>query len=806
MESLWRDVRYGARMLGRSPAFTAVAVLTLALGIGANTAIFSVIHAVLLRSLPYEDADRLVFLTEWSEQVPQMSFSIANLKDVQDQNTVFESLAGYNGQNLILGGENGEAERVNGRQVTSGLFATLGKKPIVGRPFTAEEDKPGAEGVVLLGEGFWDRRFGRDPGVVGRRLVLSDEPFIVIGVMPGSLHGSWKAADVFTPLLRLEDRLGGEENRGNHPGIYVTARLKAGVSEEAARSEVKSIAARLAEQHPKTNARQSMTLETLHEAFVGDLRPALMLLAGAVTFVLLIACANVANLLLARAASRAREIAVRGAMGAQRARLLRQLLTESLLLSLLGAVVGVVFAYAGVRGLVASLPANVPRADEIRVDGWVLAFTAGLAMVTGLIFGLAPAWKVSRQGVQDALREGGRGTPGPGHHRVRNTLVVAQVSLALVLLVGAGLMLRSFARVLAADAGFRAEGVLTASIPLPPGRFPEAASRAAFVRRVVEEVEAVPGVEAASAALPLLGGWQSSFRLEGRPEPPPGQLPSADITRVTPDYFRAMGVRLREGRVFTDRDTADAPPVAIVDETFARAHCPGEGALGRRLRFGALDNKDAKWLEIVGVVGHVKNYGVDEDSRVEVYLPYDQSPVSGVTLVVRASADPASLSGPLRAAVKAADPELPLYAVRTLPEIVSDRTAQRRLAATLITVFAVVALVLAGVGIYGVMSYAVAQRTQEIGIRMALGAERREILRMVLRHGALMAVSGVALGLVAASVLARLITSLLFQTSAADPPTFSVVPVVLIAVALLACWIPARRATRVDPLVALRYP
>jgi putative ABC transport system permease protein len=806
METWWRDVRYGARMLAHSPGFTSVAVLTLALGIGANTAIFSVINAVLLRSLPYDEASRLVFLSEWSEQVPQMSFSIANLEDVRDENSVFESLAGYNGQNFVLTGEQGEAERLNGRQVTSGLFATLRKEPLVGRAFTAAEDKPGSEGVVLLGEGFWERRFGRDPGVVGRRLVLSGEPFTVIGVMPGSLHGSWKTADVFTPLLRLEDRLGGESNRGNHPGIYVVARLRPGVSEDAARSEVRTIAARLAERHPGTNARQSMTLESLHDAFVGDLRPALMLLLGAVAFVLLIACANVANLLLARAASRAREIAVRGAMGAQRGRLLRQLLTESLLLSVLGGLLGVVFAYGGVRGLVASLPANVPRADEIGLDAWVLAFTALLSVLTGLVFGLAPAWKVSRQDVQDVLREGGRGTAGPAHHRVRNTLVVAQVSLALVLLVGAGLMLRSFARVLAADAGFRAAGVLTASVPLPQTRFADEARRIAFVRQLVDGLKGAPGVEAASAALPLLGGWQSSFRLEGRPEPPPGQLPSADITRVTPDYFRAMGVRVREGRVFTDHDTAEVAPVAVVDETFARAHYAGESALGKRLRFGALDDKDAKWLEIVGVVGHVKNYGVDEDSRVEVYLPYYQSPVSSVTLVVRAAGDPAGLGGVLREVVRAADPDLPLYAVRTLPEIVSDRTAQRRLASTLIAVFAAVALALAAVGIYGVMSYAVAQRTQEIGIRMALGAERREILRMVLRHGTLLAVTGVALGLVAALALARLITSLLFQTSAADPPTFSVVPVVLIAVAVLACWVPARRATRVDPLVALRSP
>jgi putative ABC transport system permease protein len=628
-----------------------------------------------------------------------------------------------------------------------------------------------------------------------------------VGIMPKTLHGSWRTVDVYTPLIRLEDTIGGEKNRGNHPGIYVVARLKPGVSVSRARTEVKGIAARLAEQHPNANARQSMTLESLHQAYVGDLRPALMLLLGAVAFVLLIACGNVANLLLARAAGRQKEIAVRRALGAPRGRLLRQLLTESVLLAGLGAVVGVVLAYWGVRGLVASLPANVPRADEIRVDAVVLAFTGALAVLTGLLFGIAPAWKVSGGGVQGALREEGRGTVGPAHHRLRNTLVVTEIALALVLLVGAGLLVRSFVRVLDADAGFRAGGVLTASIPLPQARFPDDAKRAAFIRQVVERAKAVPGVQAASVALPLLGGWQSAFTLEGRPEPPAGQLPSADVTRVTPDYFRAMGERVLEGRVFTEHDTAEAPPVAVVDETFVRTHYPGERALGKRLRFGSSRNPDdkAKWLEIVGVVGHVKNYGVDQDSRVEVYLPYDQSPVGGATLIVRAEKDPSALAAGLREAVKAVDPEVPVYSIRTLSELVSDRTAQRRLAVMLITVFAAVALLLAAVGIYGVMSYAVAQRTQEIGIRMALGAEGHDILRMVLRHGSLMAVTGVMLGMVAALGLARLITSLLFQVSATDPPTFSVVPVVLIAVALLACYIPARRATRVDPLVALRY-
>ena len=807
METWWQDVRYGARMLTRSPGFTTVAVLTLALGIGANTAIFSVINAVLLRALPYEEADRLVFLTEWSQQVPEMSFSVANFKDVRDQSTSFESLVAFNGTGFILNTEGAEAERLAGRQATSGLFPTLRKVPVLGRGFTADDDKPGAEPVAILSEGYWERRFGRDPGMVGRHLVLSGESFTIVGIMPKTVHGSWKTIDVYTPLLRLEDKIGGEKNRGNHPGIYVIGRLKPGTTVERARTDVKGIAARLAEQHPDSSARQSMTLETLHQSYVGDLRPALMLLLGAVAFVLLIACGNVANLLLSRAAGRQKEIAVRRALGAPRARIFRQLLTESVLLAALGAIFGTLLAFWGVRGLVASLPANVPRVDEIRVDGVVLAFTGALAVFTGLLFGIAPAWKISSGGVQGALREEGRGTVGPAHHRLRNTLVVTEIALALILLVGAGLLLRSFVRVLAADAGFRAEGVLTANLPLPMTRFPEEAQRAAFVRAVVERMKAIPGAEAASAGIPLLGGWQSSFTLEGRPEPPAGQLPSADITRVTPDYFKAMGVRVREGRVFTDHDTADAPPVAVVDETFVRAHFPQGDALGKRFRFGrsSPEDKDVKWMEIVGVVSHVKNYGVDQESRVEIYLPYFQSPVTNATLLVRSSTDPAALAASVRQAVKAVDPEVPVYSVRTLAEIVSDRTAQRRLAVMLITVFAAVALLLAAVGIYGVMSYAVAQRTQEIGIRMALGAERRDILRMVLRHGSLMAAAGIGLGLAVALGLARLITSLLFQVSATDPPTFSLVPVVLIAVALLACYIPDRRATRVDPLVALRY-
>jgi predicted permease len=815
MESLWRDIKYAARVLAKARGFTAVAILTLALGIGANTAIFSVIHAVLLRPLPYPEAERLVFLTEWSEQVPSMSFSIANLKDVRDQNRVFESLVGYNGANFILTSQGADAERVNGRQVTSGLFATLGKEPIVGRAFGPEEDKPGAEGVVLLGEGFWERRFGRDPGILGQTLTLSGESFTVIGVMPRTLHGGWRTIDVFTPLLRLEDRIGGENNRGNHPGIYVIGRLRPGVTAEAARTDIVGIAKQLAERYPNSNARQSMTVEPLLAAFVGDLRPALMLLLGAVLFVLLIACANVANLLLARSAERHREIALRMALGGERRRLLRQLLTESVLLSLTAGVLGVLLAFWGVRGLVASLPANVPRADEIGLNPQVLAFTLLVSLLTGLLFGIAPAWKTLRTDMHDTLKEGGRGMVGLGSHRLRNGLVVAEVSLSLILLVGAGLLLRSFFKVIQADAGFRPEGVLTASIPFPQSRVaagrtsggmhPDHPKRAATMERVLENVRALPGVAAAAATLPLLGGWQSGFSVEGRPEAPPGQLPSADIARVSPDYFRAMGIRVLQGRVFDERDRTDAPLVCMVDERFVQAHWPGESPLGKRIKFGQLSNAENPWMEVVGVVAHVKNYGVDEDSRVELYLPFLQNSAAGFTVLVRSDGDAAALTSALRSAVRAVDPELPVYSARTLDELVEDRTAQRRLAVLLISVFAALALLLAAVGIYGVMSYAVTQRTQEIGIRMALGAEREHIVRMVLRSGTLMALAGVGIGLVTALGLARLITTLLFQTSPADPPTFSLVPLVLLGVALAACYLPARRATKVDPIVALRY-
>ncbi|HRB13871.1 MAG TPA: ABC transporter permease, partial [Vicinamibacteria bacterium] len=656
MENVWRDIQYGARMLRKSKGFTAIAVLTLALGIGANTAVFSVVNAVLLRPLPYGDPDRLVFLTEWSEQVPNMSFSVANFKDLRDQNRVFKSVFGSNSTSLILTGSGPEAERVNVRRVTSGMFDTLQKTPILGRAFTPDEDKPGAARVVLLGEGFWERRFGRDPGIVGKAITLSGESFNVIGVMPGSFHTSWKTTDAFTPLLFLEDRIGGENQRGNHPGIYVVGRLKEGVTVEQARTDVKALAKRLSEEHPMSNARQSMTVEPMLNAVVGDLRPALMLLLGAVVLVLLIACANVANLLLSRAADRQKEMALRMAVGGNRTRLIRQLLTESVLLSSLGGLVGIGLGYAGVRGLVASLPANVPRADEIGVDGSVLVFTAVVAVLTGLVFGLAPAWKVSSADMNETLKENGRGTATPGQHRLRNSLVIAEISLALILLVGAGLLLRSFYRVIDAEPGVRTAGVLAANLPMPDSRYGKPEDRVLLVERLLEKIQATPGVRSAAFTLPLLGGWQSSFNIEGRPEPLPGQRPSADTTRVTPDYFKTMGVRLLEGRSILATDRADTPPVCLIDETFAKTHFPGESALGKRVKFGDLTDATSPWMEVVGVVAHVKNYGVDQPSRVEIYLPMYQRNSNSATIVVETAGDPASLAAGLREAVRSVDP------------------------------------------------------------------------------------------------------------------------------------------------------
>jgi len=807
MTSFLQDVRYALRMLARSPGFTLVAILTLALGIGANTAIFSVVNAVLLRPLPYPESNRLVFLGEWSEDVPEMSISMANFNDWRNQNKVFEGMVAYQNDNVVLTGR-GEPERLRLRRITAGFFPTLRVKPILGRELTPEDDKVGAARVVLLGEGFWERRFGRDPNLVGQQLVLDAEPFTVIGVLPARLHGSLRQTDIFASLWRLEDQLGGEANRGNHPGIYAYARLKPGVGVSEALGEMQGIAQHLDELHPDSNGKDSVTLKPLLDAIVEDVRSPLLVLSFAVGFVLLIACANIANLLLARATERHRELAVRVAVGATRGRLISQMLTESVLLSLAGGIVGLFMAVWITAALVHATPRGVPRMDEASADLSVLSFTLGLSLVTGIFFGIFPALQATRADVNATLQEGGRtGTAGSKRTRVRDFLVAAEIAISLMLLVGAGLMTKSLMRVLEADGGIDPRNVLTARFATPDAKYETDAKRRAFVSQLVAKVQSLPGVESGGFKSPLLGGVQSAFAIDGRPTPKPGQYPSTDMGRVTPDAMRAMGMRLLRGRFFDDHDNEKSQLVCIIDETLLKQEFVNEEPLGKRLSIGGPPSpgKQPAWMTIVGVVAHVKNYGVDQASRVETYIPQAQMPSGVGTIVVRSAGDPARLTSGIRAAVGSLDPDVPLYDVRSMEDIVGENTASRRLSVVLIGSFAVLALVLAGVGVYGVMAYVVTQRRHEIGIRMALGADQRNILEMVLRQGLRLAVVGIAGGLAGALALTHFLSSLLFHVSALDVETYTLGAMGLGLVLLLACCLPARRATRVDPLVALRY-
>ncbi len=807
MTTFFQDLRYALRMLRKSPGFTVVAILTLALGIGANTAIFSVVNAVLLRPLPYPEASRLVFLGEWSEQVPEMSISMANFNDWRAQNKVFESMVAYQNDNVVLTGK-GEPERLRLRRITAGFFPTLRVKPILGRELTPDDDKVGAARVVLLGEGFWERRFGRDPNIIGQQFNLDAETYAVVGVLPAQLHGSLRQTDIFTSLWRLEDQLGGETNRGNHPGIYAYARLKPGITVDQARGEMKGIAQHIDELHPDSNGKDSVTLKPLLDAIVEDVRTPLLVLTGAVGFVLLIACANIANLLLARATERHRELAVRVALGATRGRLIRQVLTESVLLSIAGGILGLFLAVWVTAALVHATPAGVPRMNEVSADGWVLSFTLGLSILTGIVFGIFPALQASRADVQVTLQEGGRtGTAGSGRTRLRDFLVAAEVAVSLVLLVGAGLMTKSLFRVLEADGGINPSNVLTARFSTPDAKYNDDAKRRTFVNQLTAKVQSLPGVQSAGFKSPLLGGWQNAYLIEGRPVPQPGQYPSTDMGRVTPDAMRAMGMRLLRGRFFDNHDDEKSQHVCIIDESLVKQNFREEDPLGKRLSIGGPPSpgKQPDWMTIVGVVAHVKNYGVDQPSRVETYVPEAQRPAGGGTIVIRSTSDPATLTSGIRAAVAALDADVPLYEVRPLEDIVNENTASRRLSVVLIGSFAMLALVLAGVGVYGVMAYVVTQRGHEIGIRMALGAHHRDILGMVLRQGLRLALIGIAIGLGGALVLTRLISSLLFQVNALDAETFALGAVALSAIVLLACYLPARRATRVDPLVALRY-
>jgi putative ABC transport system permease protein len=811
MGTMWQDVRFGVRMLLKKPVFTAIAVLALALGAGANTAIFSVVNGVLLRPLPYKDPDKLVRLGEWSKQVPGMSISYPNFKDWRERNRVFDGLAAtqFDSYNLT-GGD--EPERLQGRNVSYNFFDVLGVVPAVGRSFRADEDRAGAPRVAVISHGLWQRRFGGDRKIVGKAVALNGESYTVVGVLPQDYRFGTQT-DVFVPVGLNED---GENMRprDNHPGIYAVARLKDGVTFNQAQEEMKAIAARLAEEYPKENAGNGVTLTPLGEYFVGDVRTYLLMLLAAVGCVLLIACANVANLLLARAASRSREIAVRKAMGASRWRIVRQLLTESVMLALVGGVIGLLLAMWGVDVLRRASLDLLPTTADIGLDRTVLFFTFGLSILTGVLFGLAPALQSSKPDLSESLKEGGRsGAEGGARNRVRSLLVVAAVAISIMLLVGSGLLVRSFMTLRETDAGFREEKLLTLQISYRVGR-EEGAKAVNFFRAVEEKVRALPGVQSAAVSngVPLLGTSETSFQIKGRPPAEPGKRPMTVSFLTTAGHLDALGIRLLRGRFIGERDTAGSQPVTVIDEEFARLYFPGEDPVGQYLA-GDPENNIPDWL-IIGVVGHVKNYGLDSPGPVQaqMYRARAQVPekfqsliAQRVTLLVRTFQEPEALTNAVRHAVQEVDPNQPVYNVQTMEQVVSDSIASQRLSMTLLIIFAAVAVILAAVGIYGVMSYAVSQRTHEIGVRMALGAQGGDVLRMVVRQGMTLVLAGVGAGLVLAFVLTRLMSSMLYGISATDPLTFAGVPVLLVAVALVACLVPARRATKVDPMEALRY-
>jgi putative ABC transport system permease protein len=805
MESLIQDIRFGLRTLVRRRALTAVVLIALALGIGANTAIFSVVNGLLLNPLPYPEPDRLamVWMNNTRMKIDEDIHSFPNYKDYKDQNQSFEQLAAYSPRSANLTGE-GEPVRVMGVAGTSELLPMFGVRPHLGRNFTAEEDQPGASGVVLLGYGLWRGRFGADPEIVGKTVSLSGVPRTVIGVMPAGFAFPTKETEFWIPLAPPPQMA---EARSSF-WLNVAGRLKPGVSVERAQADMSAIAGRLAAQFPEDLEGYGANVVGLHDQVVGKIRPALLVLMGAVAFVLLIACANVANLLLASAAAREREIAIRTALGAGRWRLVRQLLTESVLLFLAGGTAGVLVAYWGLGVLMALSPPDLPRLDDVRMDGSVLAFTLCVSLLTGLLSGLVPALQTSVRGLNDSLKEGGRGaTVGRGSGRMRDLLVVSEVALSLVLLIGAGLMIASFVELKRVDLGFDPDRLLTMQLQLPGTKYPEPPQVAAFSSDLLERAATAPGVRSVGAITTLfLSTTPNStiFSIEGRPDPPPTERVEVPVDVISPNFFEVVRTPLLQGRSFTDADRDGTTPVVIVNETMAKRFWPGEDPVGKRMKYGIGDD-DSTWMTIVGVVGDMRRTGFDESVRCETFLPLAQNPARRLTIVARATGEPASLAGTLREQVRAVDPDQPVFAVKTVDELLGDMVSQRRLTMLLFGVFAGLALLLAAVGIYGVMSYAVTQRTHEIGVRMALGAQVSDVLRMVVGKGMALALGGIAAGLAAAFALSRVMSSLLYGVSATDPLTFGGVALLLALVALVACYLPARRATRVEATIALRY-
>ncbi len=798
--SLIHDCNYALRTMARNPGFTAVSVLALALGIGANSAVFTVVNSVLLEPLRFRDPDQLIVVQERNLKAgfPRFSLSPGNYLDYRDHNHTFSGMAAFGGTGLNMSGGS-QPERLRGARVTNEFFSVLGRTPFLGRTFTPQEAQLGSNHVVVLSYGLWQRRFGGSGTVLGQTLKLNDELYTVVGVMPSDFQFPTRV-EIWTPLaMNLESW----QQRGGHylGGI---GRLNAGSSIAAAQADLNTIAARAEKQFPQSNSGWDTTLESLQEAVVGRIRPAMLTLTAAVGFVLLIACVNLANLLLSRSAARRREIGIRSSMGAGRGRLIRQFLTESVLLAAIGAAAGLALAWAGTRLLVNLSPNILPRAAEIALNGRALAFTAAVAVLTGILFGLAPAIHMAKSDLMAALREGSRGNAiGFRRNRLRSVLVMGEVALALVLLSGAGLLMRSFYRLQSVEPGFDSHGMLTFHTNLPGAKYKGDEPQAAFYRRALERIRALPGVESAGAAqiFPLAGDdYILSFEQIGKPPVPVGNEPSAAYYSATPGYFTSLRIPIRAGRDFSEHDDAAAPPVAIISESMARQFYAGENPLGQRIRMG----NGSKPAEIVGIVGDVRDQQLDTKGLPAVYEPAAQVPFGAMYFGIRTEGDPASLISGVRAVIRDLDPELPLDAVGTVDALVSSSLSQRRFAMLLMAIFAGLALVLAMVGIYGVISYSVTQATQEIGIRMALGARRGDVLRMVFGYAGVLMAAGLALGVVVALATARLLASQLFAVKPTDPATYAAVAFALLATGMTACTIPALRAMRVDPLVALR--
>ncbi len=811
MMSFWQDVRYGLRVLLKSPGFTAIAVLTLALGIGANTALFSVVNGVLLNPLPFPNPDRLVAVYSKTTEFQESSISYPNFLDWVRDNHSFSELGAFRSEEYNMTGE-GEPERLHGHMVSADFFPALGINPIIGRYFLPEEDKPGAAPVALIGDGLWKRKFGLSRDVLGKRISLNGKGYTVVGVAREQIS-DLSPSDVYVPIGQWTEPT--FLNRGISMGTNAIGRLKPGVTFEQASADMSSVGANLAAAYPDTNKDTGITLVPLKTDVVGSVRGILLVLLGAVSFVLLIACANVANLLLARATGRSREFAIRSALGASPGRVIRQLLTESVMLGIAGGGIGLLLAKWGTRALLAALPETLPRVEEIGIDGHVLLFTVGISVLTGIVFGLVPALKTLRPDMHETLKEGGRGSSG-ARHRTQSVFVAVEMAMAVVLLIGAGLMIRSLAALWSIDPGFNPRNVLEFSISSTFGPGVTADQLRTKYRETLRQIRNVPGVEDVAmtgGSLPMSGDSELPFWVEGKPKPATEQEMSVALFYlVTPQYQDAMRIPLERGRLFTDRDDEHAPMVMLVDADFAHTYFPNEDPIGKHVNLVFLNFQ----AEIIGVVGHVEHWGLgskqNQNLQAQMYLPLWQVPDQFWTLlahggeyVARTAGTPMGVVNAIREAAQGVDASSVVYEVKPMEDVVANSIATQRLAMMLLSVFSTLALALSAIGIYGVISYLAGQRTHEIGVRMALGASSTDVLRMVLGEGMRITLVGVGVGIVAALGLTRLIAKIIYGVGAADPITFGVVAILLTGVALLACYIPARRAMRVDPIIALRY-